>query len=93
MIRECEEEFGILVEHWDQLTVLKFDNNAVVHIFKTVVENELFDNIHQTTDEPVIFTTVAGILREDRPVIDNLRWLVPMCVAEKANIPEIKLYS
>lgn len=76
--REFAEETGasIPAEKWRHFAMLMCGDGDNVH-FLTACRNF---NTRTVTDEPVAPYNVAGILAGDLPVIDNLRWLVPMAL-------------
>src|SRR6266498_4001734 len=86
MIRECEEEFGVRVEDWEQFAVLTsgdsliyffkaFDSNTLVRVGTSVVHS--YDPADPNVEVPVI------IFVDTLPyyaTIPNLQWLIPMAL-------------
>lgn len=95
MIRECEEEAGIRIENWTHcLTVICYEDDAILYIYKTYVEN--FDNFQAKTDESLEIHD-----RHNLPdtVIPNLEWIVPLVyfdvdfpikIFQKSPFPEVR---
>lgn len=87
-IRETEEEFGVLIEDWDHMTTLSYDNpNDIdepieIAMFRTVVTDSVFWNIHMSTDERPRMLNTIEIMNDDFEMINNLRWLIPMAIWE-----------
>ena len=75
--REFQEEAGVLIPPaaWCYFATLNCDNGDRVH-FLTVTRN---CNIQSMTDEPVAWYSVKGV-RDDLPVVGNLRWLIPLAL-------------
>jgi len=79
IVREFKEEVGIDVDilHWKQFCLLHLSgNNWRVHFYKSIGS---FDNINDKNDvgENIRICKVNDLYKF--PVIENLRWLIPMC--------------
>lgn len=89
MIREFEEETGVRVNRWRLFCVLKaFDDSWIVHFFSARAD-EFFD-LREKTDEIPRWIPVASIPHLGGLVIDNLRWLIPMAIAQSPVVAEVK---
>lgn len=73
--RECREEAGLLVSDWDEVVTL-LHRDWVVKFFKAKLPEG--QEIRQVTDERLGWVADHALGRF--PVLDNLRWLVPLCL-------------
>jgi 8-oxo-dGTP diphosphatase len=78
MVREFKEEMGALVTNWERFCVLSvIEGNATIHFF-SCAGGEYVD-LNSTTDEEVVWRPTALLGEPGQcPVIENLRWLVPL---------------
>ena len=77
MVREFEEEAGLKIETWTSFCEIKDVNeNYVVHFFYAI--HEPIDDVESKTDEKLKIVNVYDLYFEQ--VIENLRWLIPMCL-------------
>jgi len=76
MVREFREETSAVTDprDWEHTITLK-GADFVVYFFRTFVAT--FPPITQTTDEALGFYFLKSIY-EDLPVLDNMRWTLPM---------------
>jgi len=72
MVREFEEETGMLVEDWEH-TVLLFGKKFSVSFFRSFGS---VDEAKTTTDEKVLSLFLADFALF--PIIPNLAWLIPL---------------
>jgi len=85
IIRETEEEFGILVENWNQFVTLVYKTEAEdikVAVFRAVVADEVLNNITNMTDEQPFVVPVMDIHTGAVDAINNLNWLIPFAIWE-----------
>jgi 8-oxo-dGTP diphosphatase len=78
MAREFYEEAGVYIspDQWEfvcRLTGIGWD----VDVFQCSLEAQHRLQVHQTTDEELVW---ADIRKLPANVIPNLRWLIPMCL-------------
>ncbi len=75
MIREFNEETGVLLRTWRQIAATTDHKNYIVYFFSAV--NESFHRVKTKTDEHVdIYDShICG-----RGVVENLKWLIPLSV-------------
>lgn len=84
MKRETEEEFGIVVDGWNQFTTMYFEeNDFTLHCFRYVCKTtDEFISVKQTTEEKPVPLNLSYLQSESVKVINNLRWLIPMAIWE-----------
>lgn len=75
MIREFEEETGVVVLSWKRYQVTKYPG-ATLHIYRAF-HTKALESVKSTTDEQV---TVATIKELPDNIIANLAWLIPMAL-------------
>ncbi len=89
MIRECNEEVGIITTNlqWNRLLKLIIPNDGNV-IFFYSINDDIFLAKQMESEEIAIFE-VSSLPSN---IIYNLKWLIPMCLDDKLDhnhIPEI----
>lgn len=90
MSREFHEETGVYTapNDWTRFATLQhLTRNGVVHFFKADVDPTRPAEIYSRTDERVLWCPahyLAGL-----PVMDNLRWLIPMAASKDGVVAEI----
>lgn len=83
IIRETEEEFGIVIDHWDHMIDLQYDHAPCeLSIFRTKVCNATYNNITSMTDEEAVSIDIANL--DHMNVLNNLQWLIRMALYEPA---------
>jgi 8-oxo-dGTP diphosphatase len=76
MIREFKEETDMDVSEWKEFAVLE-SSDFKVYFFSS---NAILPEVHTVTDERVDVIALS-MLEENRiPHIQNLKWLIPMCL-------------
>lgn len=75
MIREFKEETGLFISHWEEFAILENDE-WIVDVYSASAA--IYKNAKTTTDEIVHILKVADLHKYK--VIDNLKWLIPMCL-------------
>ncbi len=86
MQREFQEEAGVTISNWLAFAKLETDN-VVVHFF-TAHRNANLPN-PSPTDEEVSWYNIYGITGADLPVLENIKFLVPMALYALANRPKL----
>lgn len=76
MTREFEEETGVKVERWNNSAIF-YIQGVYLYFFYAILETPLFIKIKSMTDETVV---IADVHYLPPTVIQNLRWLIPMCL-------------
>jgi len=77
MVREFKEETGLLIENWkDFCNMTAEDNRFEVHFYYSTYKN--IEEVKTITDEEIKIVNIDDLFV--LPVIDNLRWLIPMCL-------------
>lgn len=78
MVREFREETGAgtTQEFWDHFLTMVYPD-AVVYFFRGVDPN--YQMVDTTTDEEITIVDIASI--RQLPVIDNLRWIIPLALS------------
>jgi 8-oxo-dGTP pyrophosphatase MutT (NUDIX family) len=77
MVREFEEEAGLKIETWKSFCEIKDVNeNYIVYFFYDV--HDSINDVDSKTDEKLKIINVHNLYFEQ--VIENLRWLIPMCL-------------
>lgn len=90
MWREFMEETGadIAPSRWTKFATLQhLARDGVVHFFKADADPTRPAEIYSRTDERVLWCPahyLAGL-----PVMDNLRWLIPMAASKDGVVAEI----
>ncbi len=72
--REFEEEAGLIIDNWNNFCEIKGDNYICYFLYS--ISNKYLD-VKQMTDEELYITDVNDL--NNLKVIENLRWLIPMC--------------
>lgn len=77
MVRECQEETGLIVPEWKHFVTLRFPE-AVINFFTAV---SVIREAKDMTDERLYATDVSeGSIAPGLAVVPNLRWLIPMAL-------------
>jgi len=90
--REFKEETGVTIERWKTLAVFTIQG-VYLYFFYVILETSLFSKIKSMTDEKVVIADVNNL---PPIVIQNLRWLIPMCLDDwiekpvRINCPNLK---
>jgi len=74
MKREFSEEAGLDINDWNNFCSI-YGRTWKCYFFFSV--SDKYNEVKTKTDEPVKIVNVKDLY--DLPVIDNLRWLIPMC--------------
>lgn len=78
MIREFEEETGVLIDGWTRFCGLRVRAyNALIYCYKVHLNGERPELI-QKTDERVSWENLSNVSK--LPIVPNLRWLIPMAL-------------
>lgn len=80
MIREFEEEVGIINDEWKYVVTI-FGEDWFVYVF-TCKSDDVFDYKQMEGEEPNLLP-LAELDKYD--LIDNLYWLIPMCLDRNIN--------
>lgn len=88
MIREFDEETGVLVDNWQLYVTLQYPKTEIF-FFKALVEPEYLDNLkmgeESRTDEFVfVFTLEEFNKKRPADYVRNLEWLIPMAMYDRA---------
>lgn len=86
MIREFNEETGVLHGDWTDLVVLS-GTNWRVYFFCAIGEDDHFEYVESKEEEEVAKIEIERLLQWDFPHIANLDWLIPMAM-HKLQYPE-----
>jgi len=84
MVREFEEEAGVLNTNWSQFAILRKDGEWQVDFYFS--DNPVWDSIKQKTDEKLVPVEVAKLPDN---TIYNLRWLIPLALDKDVVRPVI----
>lgn len=76
MEREFREETGVFISEWRPFCQLHF-RQAIIHFFAAHIEGRRPDLLAMTDEKPD-WVEVSNLDRF--PIIQNLRWLVPMAI-------------
>lgn len=88
MIREFKEETGVETtpENWNIFGKI-IGSNFIINCFKT---HDLdLSELKTTTDEEIFITRVSSLKLKKTKVIDNLHWLIPLALDDKAHYSTI----
>lgn len=77
MVREFTEETGVKIDKWISFCQLSGINEKYEVDFFYATSDRIFD-VNSITDEKVEIFDVDQL--NNLPVIDNLKWLIPMCL-------------
>ncbi len=80
MTREFEEETGVKVELWNNSAIFNIHGEqgfVKLYFFYAILDTPLFVKIKSMTDETIV---IADVHYLPPTVIQNLRWLIPMCL-------------
>lgn len=78
MVREFSEETGVHIYAWRNVTqIATIDNEIIIDVF-TACSN-IVRLVRTTTDEAIRLIHLVDLI--NYPVIDNLKWLIPMCLS------------
>ncbi len=83
MVREFEEETGLIQPFWDEFAKLT-GNGVEIHCFRSIAK---ISKAVQTTDEELVQFKTSHLMRQDTKCINNLRWLITMAMYDKPMIP------
>ena len=75
MVREFQEETGLLVERWDHFVTLGRENDFLCACFRAF--GVPLDEIQTMTDETVKVFPVHNL---SVGIVSNLRWLIPLAL-------------
>ncbi len=75
MLREGEEEVGVLADWRPFAIIVVAEQDAIVYFFRAR-STELLHAAHQCEEEMPFRVSVAILIQQ--AVVENLRWLVPM---------------
>jgi 8-oxo-dGTP diphosphatase len=79
MIREFEEETGVLTEaNWWKYFLTLYFESVVVHFF-TMSNDDVWSNARTTTDELVGHFAVYDVINSDC-IITNIKHLIPLAI-------------
>lgn len=81
MIREFDEETGVLVDNWQLYATLRYPK-AELYFFKAEVPVEYLDGIESKTDEIVRVFPASSV--KPYQMIKNLNWLLPLALYTNA---------
>ena len=87
MVREFQEEAGVLIPEWTRFARVKSPNATVVFFQATV---PTFDGVETKTDEAIVFRDGYDVPHD---VVPNLHWLIPMARSNEPLIAEVKSVS
>lgn len=77
MVREFEEETGVLVNSWSLFLTLSF-NGGVVAFYRARVLNMTIRRVRQMEDEEIVLLTTEELLQNPKSFLPNLQWIVPL---------------
>lgn len=77
MVREFMEETGVKINNWEYFCHLCGINGDYVVDFFYAISDKIYD-VNSVTDEKVEIFDIKEL--NNIPVIDNLKWLIPMCL-------------
>lgn len=83
MIREFDEETGVLVDNWEMYATLLYPQ-AEICFFKALVPTDYMDALQSKTDEFIFIFTLAEFQKSDG-FVRNLSWLLPLALYDKAS--------
>jgi 8-oxo-dGTP diphosphatase len=88
MVREFNEEAGLVINDWTQFCIMSGQDFEVTFYYSVIDEDKIM-NIKTMTDEKLGIWPVdrAGML--EFPVLPNLRWLLPMALISANGRKEI----
>lgn len=85
MVREFEEETGVVQQQWDRVCTYEC-NDAVIVFFKAF--SDRWKDVKTVTDEEVALCSVSKIGALE--TIYNLNWLVPLCLDPYVGICKVE---
>lgn len=72
IVREFDEETGVLHTKWEYLCSLDFDDHIVYFFFAT--SDEAVDKVQTMTDEIIYISDTENL---PEPIMHNLTWMIP----------------
>ena len=80
MVREFEEETGVLLTKWELFAVLRdaLESVFVISFFFAISSNAL-DKVTTNTEEKVIICDIDSL--PGLNIVNNLNWLIPMALS------------
>jgi 8-oxo-dGTP pyrophosphatase MutT (NUDIX family) len=88
MVREFQEETGVLVPKWERYVVMSGSNFTVITYRAFGVT---LDDLKTTTDEKVVIVKVNELFRWK--VLTNLNWLIPLALDTEPSPHTVVRYS
>lgn len=76
MVREFQEEAGVIIPRWEKFCTLRVRSYGVVHMFKANATPEQAAQVAAQEDEPIMWLDVRKLPYYN--IVPNLRWLVPL---------------
>lgn len=83
MIREFDEETGVLISDWQLYATLLYPDSEIF-FFRTKVPVEYLDELKTTTDELIYIFTLEEFNLKPSDCVRNLSWLLPLAMYNKA---------
>lgn len=83
MVREFEEETGVLVPNWRYLVKMTYPLQAEIWFFTTKVPASTLNSLYAATDEAIEVHSIEYPSLYPHLFIRNLRWIVPLALAEE----------
>ena len=80
MVREFEEEAGLTIPVWNLFCTIK-NEEWICYFFYAV--SEKYNEVMTNTDEAISVVDIYDINYGQVQVIENLKWLIPMCKDSK----------
>lgn len=85
MVREFREETGASVLDWEHVITYHDQwHTATIYFFRAFANRHLIEIVGSMTDEQV---SVYQVSKLPGNVIDNLRWLIPLCLDNNVKFP------
>ena len=86
MIREFEEEAGVLIPDWEHFCTITDKKDFQVEFFRSFKSEDTLKKCRTVTDEIIINTAISDIpVYYD--VIENLKWIIPLALSKDNGIP------